>query len=325
MDRLRRITGMGKAKAPAAVQKEKDESIVFFRELYKREKDTDVNLLEPMYSVEFDAIQGGHVSEVPSGKRDFLIPVDEKHDYDWLKSTPATPLFPSLEMKVSSSQMVFQKEPLIPPRQVKPSTSRVSGRPEAIKTSARPASPTVNSSSNRTFVNAAPAIPKEKNQRHTVDKRSSHKVPMNGQQKAVAAAPRSSGTTKKHSERCYASQTCSTSAVKGVTEQDFLFKAPKNLITSGSMFRRHVPLADRARTKDPGFGTDVKKENCNARRQSCPPSATRGMKEQQLKGRQEQNVLTPRGRESDWSKGTRTTHGKKEQRLEPRTGIQTKK
>ncbi|GJN15562.1 hypothetical protein PR202_gb02483 [Eleusine coracana subsp. coracana] len=61
MDRLRRITGMGKAKAPAAVQKEKDESIVFFRELYKREKDTDVNLLEPMYSVEFDAIQGGHV------------------------------------------------------------------------------------------------------------------------------------------------------------------------------------------------------------------------------------------------------------------------
>ncbi|GJN04160.1 hypothetical protein PR202_ga21683 [Eleusine coracana subsp. coracana] len=223
MDRLRRITGMGKAKAPAAVQKEKDESIVFFRELYKREKDRDVNLLEPMYSVEFDAIQGGHVSKVPSGKRDFLIPVDDKHDYDWLKSTPATPLFPSLEMKASSSQMV-------------------SGRPEAIKTSARPASPTVNSSSNRTFVNAAPAIPKEKNQRHTVDKRSSLKVPMNGQQKAVAAAPRSSGTTKKHSERCYASQTCSTSAVKGVTEQDFLFKAPKNLITSGPMFRRHVPF-----------------------------------------------------------------------------------
>ncbi|KAK3124018.1 hypothetical protein QOZ80_8AG0639360 [Eleusine coracana subsp. coracana] len=326
MDRLRRITGMGKAKAPAAVQKEKDESIVFFRELYKREKDRDVNLLEPMYSVEFDAIQGGHVSKVPSGKRDFLIPVDDKHDYDWLKSTPATPLFPSLEMKASSSQMVFQKEPLIPPRQVKPSTSRVSGRPEAIKTSARPASPTVNSSSNRTFVNAAPAIPKEKNQRHTVDKRSSLKVPMNGQQKAVAAAPRSSGTTKKHSERCYASQTCSTSAVKGVTEQDFLFKAPKNLITSGPMFRRHVPSADRARTKIPGFGADVKKENCNARRQSCPPAARRGIKEQQLEGRQKQNVLTPRGREeSAWSKGTRITHGKKEQRPEPGTGIQAKK
>jgi hypothetical protein len=55
---MRRIAGMGKAKVPSAVQKDKDESIVFFRELYKHEKDTDMNLLEPMYSVEFDAIQG---------------------------------------------------------------------------------------------------------------------------------------------------------------------------------------------------------------------------------------------------------------------------
>lgn len=49
---------MGKAKVPPAVQEYKDESVVFFRELYKREKSRDVNLLEPMYSVEFDAIQG---------------------------------------------------------------------------------------------------------------------------------------------------------------------------------------------------------------------------------------------------------------------------
>jgi hypothetical protein len=55
---MRKIAGMGKTKAPSAIQKDKDESIVFFRELYKHEKETDVNLLEPMFSVEFDAIQG---------------------------------------------------------------------------------------------------------------------------------------------------------------------------------------------------------------------------------------------------------------------------
>jgi hypothetical protein len=58
MDRLRRIAGMGRAKAPAAAQEEKDEIVVFFGELYKREKNRDTNLLEPMYSVEFDVIQG---------------------------------------------------------------------------------------------------------------------------------------------------------------------------------------------------------------------------------------------------------------------------
>jgi len=59
MERMRRIAGMGKAKVPSVVQAEdKDESVVFFRELYKREKYRDVNVLEPMYSVEFDAIQG---------------------------------------------------------------------------------------------------------------------------------------------------------------------------------------------------------------------------------------------------------------------------
>ncbi|TVU04750.1 hypothetical protein EJB05_47883, partial [Eragrostis curvula] len=305
MDRLRRIAGRGKAKAPAAVQNDNDESIIFFREMYKREKDRDVNLLEPMYSVEFDAIQGGHVRKVPSGKRDFLIPVDEKHDYDWLKSTPATPLFPSLEMEATSSKIVFQKEPPIPPREAKPSASKVSGKPEATKTSARTASPKENSSSKKTFVKGAPTITKVENHSQSVAKRSSHKVPVNGQQKATAAAvsaPRSSGATKKHSDRCYASQIGSTTAVKGVTEQDFLFKTPKNLITTGSIFRRHIPSAEKARTKDPGLGAGVKKENGKARRQSCPPAATRGTQEQPFEGRQ--NVLPPTGRKSHQNEPT---------------------
>ncbi|TVU04766.1 hypothetical protein EJB05_47900, partial [Eragrostis curvula] len=237
--------------------------------MYKREKDRDVNLLEPMYSVEFDAIQGGHVRKVPSGKRDFLIPVDEKHDYDWLKSTPATPLFPSLEMEATSSKIVFQKEPPIPPREAKPSASKVSGKPEATKTSARTASPKENSSSKKTFVKGAPTITKVENHSQSVAKRSSHKVPVNGQQKATAAAvsaPRSSGATKKHSDR------------------------------------RHIPSAEKARTKDPGLGAGVKKENGKARRQSCPPAATRGTQEQPFEGRQ--NVLPPTGRKSHQNEPT---------------------
>lgn len=104
MNRVRRIAGIGKAKVPSAVQKDRDESIVFFRELYKREKDKDVNLLEPMYSVEFEAIQGGHGCKVPPGKRDFLIPVDEKHDYDWyyrikLESVPTTVFLHRMELR----------------------------------------------------------------------------------------------------------------------------------------------------------------------------------------------------------------------------------
>jgi hypothetical protein len=134
---------------------------------------------------------------------------------------------------------------------------------------------------------------------------------MNGHQKTAVSAPKSSGAPlKKHSGRCYESQTGSTSAVRGVAEQD----APKNLITSGSVFRCHVPSVEKARTKDPAFfGAGVKKENGNDRRQPCP---TRG----RLK-----NVIPPRGRSLllGARKGTGTTHGKNEQR--PELGIQANK
>ncbi|CAL5013910.1 unnamed protein product [Urochloa decumbens] len=285
MNRVRRIAGIGKAKVqvPSAVQKDKDESIVFFRELYKREKDRVVNLLEPMYSVEFEAIQGGHGCKVPSGKRD-LIPVDEKHDYGWLMTPPVGPLFPSLEIEANSSQMVFQRELPIPHRQVKPSAPRLLA-------------------SQRQPKHRAPAIPREKKQPHTADQKSSHKVPVNGHQKAAAAAipgSRFGGAPKKHSERCYASQTSGTSETKGVTDQEF--KAPKNPITTTrSIFRRRTPSAENARSKDTGSGVDVKKEKGKAKKPPCPPAATRGMTELQLQDRRD--ALPPRGKSVTGSSG----------------------
>uniref|UniRef100_A0A804LUG8 Uncharacterized protein n=2 Tax=Zea mays TaxID=4577 RepID=A0A804LUG8_MAIZE len=296
MERVRRIAGMGKAKVPPAVQEYKDESVVFFRELCKREKSRDVNLLEPMYSVEFDAIQGGHASRAPSGRRDFLIPVDEKHDYDWLMTPPAAPLFPSLDAEADSSRMVLQKELPIPPRPVKPPAPRVSGKPDGATVPARPASHS--SSSRTTCGKGTPAASnsKEKKPPRTADQRPpSHKVPANGKQKAAAAAAvpatrRSSGgagAPKKHSERCYAnaSQASSTGTAKGVADQERPFRAPKNLITTArSMFRRQAPR--------PLSAVDVEKKSGRPARQPCP---ARGMAMTELRLQDRRNELPPRG------------------------------
>lgn len=42
----------------APARKDEDESLVLFGELYRHGQDKEVNLLDPMYSVEFEAIQG---------------------------------------------------------------------------------------------------------------------------------------------------------------------------------------------------------------------------------------------------------------------------
>jgi hypothetical protein len=57
MDRVKRFVSMAKGASAPSVKRDEDESLVLFGELYKKEK--DVNLLEPMFSVEFEAIQGG--------------------------------------------------------------------------------------------------------------------------------------------------------------------------------------------------------------------------------------------------------------------------
>ncbi|KAF0915826.1 hypothetical protein E2562_039127 [Oryza meyeriana var. granulata] len=48
---------MAKGLSAVPARKDEDESLVLFGELYKHEKEKDMNLLEPMYSVEFEAIQ----------------------------------------------------------------------------------------------------------------------------------------------------------------------------------------------------------------------------------------------------------------------------
>lgn len=58
MDRVKRFTGIAKGASAIPVRRDEDESLVLFGELYKHEKERDMNLLEPMFSVEFEAVQG---------------------------------------------------------------------------------------------------------------------------------------------------------------------------------------------------------------------------------------------------------------------------
>ena len=58
MDRVKKFTGREKGTPAIPVRRDEDESLVLFGELYKHEKERDMNLLEPMFSVEFEAVQG---------------------------------------------------------------------------------------------------------------------------------------------------------------------------------------------------------------------------------------------------------------------------
>ncbi|CAM0911768.1 unnamed protein product [Alopecurus aequalis] len=294
---MRRIAGMGKTKVPPAVQKDKDESIVFFRELYKYEKDTDVNLLEPMYSAEFEAIQGGHMSQPPSGRRDFLVPITKKHDYDWLKTPPAASLFPSLEVEANSSKM---KELPIP-RPVKPSTSRFLGRPEGTKKASLP----TGSSPERNLFREAPSISNEKNQACTIDKRSTYTGLPSRQQKPAAVTARattptsrnsarattatSSNSAKKQSDRCHTIKDSRQMQPRLESPEEVPYKAPKNLLTTGSIFaHRGVPTTTvaKGRSRGPVFGADDRGSVGSRRPPPCPPAATtRGFKEPQVDSR----------------------------------------
>ncbi|XP_047320914.1 uncharacterized protein LOC124924978 [Impatiens glandulifera] len=123
----------GKAPVPTkkkgVVKETRDEELAMFAEMHKREKDRLVSLLQP---VSDDSIDGyslyhrlstahGNLPKGPSHSSlgyEFLAEkVDSKNDYDWLKTPPATPLFPSLETDaINGHTLVVQRElPILQP------------------------------------------------------------------------------------------------------------------------------------------------------------------------------------------------------------------
>ncbi|XP_062148954.1 uncharacterized protein LOC133857674 [Alnus glutinosa] len=113
----RRILGI-----PINGRKDKDEELLLFKELHNREERI-LSLLQPV-SEEFElhaAASGNYpIYRIPSAKKgpgfEFLADQNGKNDYDWLKTPPATPLFPSLEMEAPAPELVIQREiPIVQP------------------------------------------------------------------------------------------------------------------------------------------------------------------------------------------------------------------
>lgn len=278
MDRVKKFTGMAKGTPAVPVRRDEDESLVLFGELYKHEKERDMNLLEPMFSVEFEAIQGdGRMFKLPSGKRDYLLPDSEKHDYDWLKTPPATPLFPSLEMEANSSQMIFQKElPILQPIR----TSRFSSKPDSTTASTTSESPTSSSttsvtptarpssssSSKKKLNREAPTPSKDQDSAYRMDKKSSYTPLTNRQHNSIPAAPTATTTTTtatKASKKTSGYKSQPSNAVKNVAGLD---KAPKKNVTA---------TTTKPRLNDSSAGAkDQKVDAGTTRRLSCPPART---------------------------------------------------
>ncbi|CAL5363042.1 unnamed protein product [Camellia sinensis] len=105
-------------------RRDEEEVLLLFREMHKQEKDRTVSLLQPV-SDEFEANGNYPLYRMASVKKgsggggggyEFLADQSGKNDYDWLKTPPATPLFPSLEMEANSPQLFVQREiPIIQP------------------------------------------------------------------------------------------------------------------------------------------------------------------------------------------------------------------
>ncbi|KAG5549468.1 hypothetical protein RHGRI_014715 [Rhododendron griersonianum] len=103
---------------PIPARKERDEDLLLFRELHKKERDRLVSLLQPV-SEEFEASGNYPLYRMTSAKKrsgDEFLGDSEKNDYNWLKTPPATPLFQSLEMDATASQLAVQRElPIVLP------------------------------------------------------------------------------------------------------------------------------------------------------------------------------------------------------------------
>ncbi|KAL5775904.1 hypothetical protein ACOSP7_013461 [Xanthoceras sorbifolium] len=96
-----------------------DQDLVLFRDLHRREKDRMATLLQPVFD-DLEPNPGNYaLYRMTSGRKGpgyEFFPENDKNDYDWLKTPPATPLFPSLEMEANASNLLLQRDiPILQP------------------------------------------------------------------------------------------------------------------------------------------------------------------------------------------------------------------
>ncbi|KAM1095995.1 hypothetical protein ACFX15_010367 [Malus domestica] len=107
----RRVPGMPLINGGRKDDRYHDQDLILFQELQKREKECNiVSLLQPV-SDEFELNGNYQLYRIASAKKGSeIFAENDKNDYDWLKTPPATPLFPSLEMDTNGPELVVQRE-----------------------------------------------------------------------------------------------------------------------------------------------------------------------------------------------------------------------
>ncbi|XP_065866196.1 uncharacterized protein [Euphorbia lathyris] len=302
----------GSGLLPLNGRRDKDEeSLVLFKELHKREKDRLATLLQPI-SDEFDPKGGSSaLYRIASGKQGSgyeFLGENSKNDYDWLKTPPATPLFPSLELEATSApELVVQREiPILQP------LSRFASNTEPLKGSTPTQTPTPKSKpkmvprSTTPVHGQRPRIFENKNPQ-TIQKITGLSAnPSKQPQKIITSAK---VTTQKETQSNISvqdtkSKTSSRSHSRGVSPSvrsrvpaqilGISSDTPPNLRTdraTSATRGRHVPSNATLHQKpdssptihqkpDPNPTIHQKSESIQrSRRQSCSPSVTRGRKE----------------------------------------------
>ncbi|XP_041003499.1 uncharacterized protein LOC121248942 isoform X2 [Juglans microcarpa x Juglans regia] len=325
---------------PIYGRKEKDhEELVLFKELHKRDKERILNLLQPV-SEDFEshaALSAGSTGtypfyRIPSAKKgpglEFLAE-NGKNDYDWLKTPPATPLFPSLEMEAATApELVVQREiPITQPVSrfgavnfEAPKASNINGRPKSPRPtpkvpqrsttpSQRPRILSTDQPSTKATTTGTSIITNQKPVTDVMSKRTNMvtNIAKSTNQKEILTSNPSKNTAT-HDPPKTKPRSSSSSSTRGVSPlvrsritaqiPDFSNETPPNLRTDND---RSIS-ATRGRPANPILPVQQKSDPpANPRRQSCSPSVTRGRKvvlesKQADSSQGNNNVTAQRGR-----------------------------
>ncbi|KAL7106087.1 hypothetical protein ACP275_07G089200 [Erythranthe tilingii] len=244
--------------------KDKDEELSFFRNIQKREKEQVASLLQPV-SEEFEANGNYGLYRMESGERKGAGFDSGKNDYNWLKTPPATPLFPSLEMETNGLVLVIQREiPILQP------LSRFAGNSQGTKTS-RP--PIINQ--RHKTPSARPSTPSIENKNMKsppiINQRKSTSIKSTPNEKIHPNFPTSSNLSKNTTIE-------PNSSINNLKNRGLLDNTPPNNLRITTNHRPASTTRGRSMNQFLPVGPQKQDTNSNMRRQSCSPSVTRGRK-----------------------------------------------
>ncbi|KAL0542417.1 hypothetical protein IC582_022524 [Cucumis melo] len=296
-------------------RKERDnEDLHLFRELYKRDKERTASLLLlPVDDLEHNHGGNSPFYRIHSIKKESGLGhlfESNKNDYDWLKTPPATPLFPSLEMEATAppSHNAHQETPLLQPLS-QPQSQASSNSESTKKSSGIEKSPIIKAKvpSRSTTPSHRPRINSSIDPKNT--KRTTNPSPNPSQRidqtsqidSTIKRNNNMKPTNVKESYTDYLTSNLSKGSTNSVKPNPNQNPNPRSRTTSPIVrstiasqipeFSNETPpnlRTDRSssvtRGRQPG---NVEKSETNPRRQSCSPSVTRGRKVEAAK--QEKN------------------------------------